>query len=114
MAHTQGRTFGNIAREWVAGRAGVWAQRHMETVVDRLVRQCLPGHREDIADVGPIDVLLLVKDIEARGAVEVAKRVLGICSQVFRYAVALQLVKSDPCRKPWRRTGSRVKCTLRR
>ena len=99
LAHTQGRTFENIAREWVAGRTEVWAQRHTETVVDRLVANVYPAiGKKPIADVGPIDVLLLVKDIEARGSMEVAKRVLGICSQVFRYAVALQLVKSDPCR----------------
>ena len=99
LAHTQGRTFEHVAREWVAGRTEVWAQRHTETVVDRLVANVYPAiGRMPIADVGPIDVLLLVKDIEARGSMEVAKRVLGICSQVFRYAVALQLVKSDPCR----------------
>ena len=98
-AHTQGRTFENVAREWVAGRSGIWSQRHTETVVDRLVANVYPDIGSmPIADVGPINVLVLVKDIEARGSLEVAKRVLGICSQVFRYAVALQLVKSDPCR----------------
>lgn len=98
-AHTQGRTFENVAREWVAGRSGIWSQRHTETVVDRLVANVYPAIGSmPIADVGPINVLVLVKDIEGRGSMEVAKRVLGICSQVFRYAVALQLVKSDPCR----------------
>ena len=110
MAHTQGRTFENIAREWVAGRAEIWAQRHMETVVDRLVANVYPAiGKMPIADVGPIDVLLLVKDIEARGSLEVAKRVLGICSQIFRYAVALQLVKSDPCRDLGGALAPRVK-----
>lgn len=110
MSHTQGRTFESIAREWVAGRAGVWAQRHMETVVDRLVANVYPAiGKMPIADVGPIDVLLLVKAIETRGAAEVAKRILGICSQVFRYAVALQLVKSDPCRDLGGALAPRVK-----
>lgn len=99
LAHTQGRTFESVAREWVASRTEVWAQRHTETVVDRLVANVYPAiGTMPVADVGPVNVLLLVKDIEARGSLEVAKRVLGICSQIFRYAVALQLVPSDPCR----------------
>jgi integrase len=52
----------------------------------------------DIASVRPVDVLEIIRKIEARGSGEVAKRVLGICSMVFRYAVASQLVPSDPCR----------------
>jgi integrase len=99
LAHTHGRTFESVAREWVASRTEVWAQRHTETVVDRLVANVYPAiGAMPIADVGPVNVLLLVKDIEVRGSLEVAKRVLGICSQIFRYAVALQLVPSDPCR----------------
>ncbi len=110
LAHTQGRTFENIAREWVATRTEVWAQRHTETVVDRLVANVYPAiGAMPVADVGPVNILLLVKDIEARGSLEVAKRVLGICSQIFRYAVALQLVPSDPCRDLGGALAPRVK-----
>jgi integrase len=98
-AQAEGRTFENVAREWTTGRIGVWSQRHAETVIDRLVANVYPEiGGMAIAAVGPADVLRLVKKIEGRGAGEVAKRVLGICSQVFRFAVASQLVPSDPCR----------------
>lgn len=94
-----GRTFESVAREWVADRLEVWSQRHSETVIDRLVANVYPEiGGMVIATVGPTDVLRLVKKIESRGAGEVAKRVLGICSQIFRFAVASQLVPSDPCR----------------
>lgn len=94
-----GRTFESVAREWVAGRLPVWSQRHAQTVVDRLVANVYPEiGNTPIAALEPVDVLRLVKKIEARGAKEVAKRVLGICSLIFRYAVAMQLVPSDPCR----------------
>lgn len=95
----EGRTFEEVAREWTEGRIAVWSQRHAETVIDRLIANVYPeiGSRP-IASIEPVDVLQLVKKIEARGALEVAKRVLGICSQVFCYAVASQLVPSDPCR----------------
>lgn len=93
------RTFESVAREWVADRLPVWSQRHAETVVDRLVTNVYPEiGNVPVAALGAGDVLRLVKKIEARGAKEVARRVLGICSLIFRYAVALQLVPSDPCR----------------
>jgi integrase len=108
--HTQGRTFESVAREWVASRAGVWAQRHTETVVDRLVANVYPAiGKIPIADVAPINVLLLVKDIEGRGSLEVARRVMGICSMIFRFAVSLQLVQSDPCRDLGGALSPRVK-----
>jgi hypothetical protein len=96
---TEGRTLESVAREWVESRLSVWSQRHAETVVERLIANVYPeiGHMP-IASVEPVNVLRTVKKIEARGALEVASRVLGICSQVFRYAVASQLVPSDPCR----------------
>lgn len=98
-AHLAGRTFENVARAWVADRLPIWSQRHAETVVDRLVANVYPEiGNTPIAALEPVDVLGLVKKIEARGAKEVAKRVLGICSLIFRYAVAMQLVPSDPCR----------------
>ena len=98
-ATADGRTFESVAREWVDGRVGVWSQRHAETVIDRLMANVYPEIGSmAIAAIGPVDVLRLVKKIESRGAGEVAKRVLGICSQVFRFAVASQLAPSDPCR----------------
>ena len=110
LAHTQGRTFENVAREWVTSRTEIWAQRHTETVIDRLVANVYPAIGEmPIAEVAPVNVLLLVKAIEARGSLEVAKRVLGICSLIFRYAVALQLVPSDPCRDLGSALAPRIK-----
>lgn len=80
-------------------RRSIWSQRHTNTVVDRLVANVYPAiGGMAINAIEPVHVLRLVKDIEARGASEVAKRVLGICSQIFCYSVAMQLVASAPCR----------------
>ncbi|MBE6442345.1 MAG: DUF4102 domain-containing protein [Desulfovibrio desulfuricans] len=96
---SQTKTFESVAMDWIEGRAGVWSERHRETVVSRLVANVYPAIGSmPIDTIGPADVLRVVKGIEARGALEVAKRVLGICSLVFRYAVAAQAVKSNPCR----------------
>lgn len=113
VGHGQARTFEDLAREWVAGRSDIWSQRHAETVVDRLIANVYPEiGRMPVAAIGPVDVLRLTKKIEARGALEVAKRVLGICSQIFCYAVALQLVSSDPCRDLGGALSPRVKSSF--
>lgn len=93
------RTFEEVSREWVDRMRHTWSQRHTETVVDRLIANVYPfiGGRT-ILEISPVDVLELIRRIENRGAHEVAHRVLGICSQIFRYAVASGLVLSDPCR----------------
>lgn len=94
-----GATFGEVARKWVEGKLNVWSQGHAETVADRLIANVYPEIGSmPIGAVEPVDILRLVKKIEERGSFEVAKRVLGICSQICCYAVAMQLIPSDPCR----------------
>lgn len=48
-----------------------------------------------IADIKPRDVLAAVQKMEARGAVESAHRVKQVCGQIFRFAVAHDLVERD-------------------
>lgn len=92
-------TFQAVAEEWVKNQKNVWVDTHAETVESRLESNVYPYIGEiPIAEVTPQDVLSLLRRIEERGALEVAKRVLGICSLVFRYGVAIGAVGSDPCR----------------
>lgn len=92
-------TFQVVADEWVRNQKNVWVETHAETVESRLASNVYPYIGEiPIAEVTPQDVLALLRKIEERGAYEVAKRVLGICSLVFRYGVAIGAVGSDPCR----------------
>lgn len=77
-----------LGENGVADRLPVWSQRHTETVVDRLVANVYPEIGDTpIASLEPVDVLRMVKKSETRGAKEVAKRVLGICALIFRYAM---------------------------
>ncbi|WP_443112351.1 tyrosine-type recombinase/integrase [Ectothiorhodospira sp. 9100] len=50
-----------------------------------------------IADLAAPQILQVIQRIEQRGALETAHRVLGCCSQVFRYAVATRRADRDPC-----------------
>jgi len=54
--------------------------------------------KRPIAEIEPIEILLALKPTEQKGRHESAKRALGFFGQVFRYAVAWQLAKSDPTR----------------
>ena len=94
-----GATFRAVAEEWVKNQRNVWVDTHAKTVEERLTANVYPyiGDRP-IADIAPQDVLPLLRKIEERRAFEVANRVLGICSLIFRYGVAIGVVASDPCR----------------
>lgn len=49
-----------------------------------------------IADIKAPEVLMCLRRIESRGALESAHRIKIICGQVFRYAVATGRAERDP------------------
>lgn len=99
VAPTAKDTFRTVAEEWMDKNRGVWSARHLQTTEGRLKLYLYPfiGSRP-MSELDPLDVLNALRVIEKRGALEAAKRTLGICSRVFRYGVATQRVKSDICR----------------
>jgi hypothetical protein len=40
--------------------------------------------------------LKVIRKVEDRGAVEIARRLAGVCRQVFRYAATMEIVQYDP------------------
>jgi integrase len=50
-----------------------------------------------ITQIGPTDILTVLRRIEQGRHFETAFRVLGWCSAIFRYGIALGLVQVDPC-----------------
>jgi integrase len=53
------------------------------------------GHRP-VADLDPPELLVVLRRIESRGALETAHRARGHCGQVFRYAIATGRAERDP------------------
>jgi integrase len=49
-----------------------------------------------LTDLKTKDMLSLAHRIEAKGTIETTRRVLQICSQVFRYAIACEYCEYDP------------------
>jgi integrase len=90
-------TFEAMADEWFEKRKPEWVESHAVSVKGRLDNYILPAFgSKPIAEVTAADVRAMLLKIEARGTVEAAKRVKVICGQVFRYAVAHNLVAHDP------------------
>lgn len=90
-------SFEIIAREWFSKHSPNWKENHSSKILARLENDVFPwiGARP-ISEIAAPALLAAIRRIEARGALETAHRVLAICGQVFRYAVATGRVERDP------------------
>ena len=96
-ASVDAETFEAVAREWYGKFSPGWTPGHAETVIARLQQNVFPYlGTSAIRELTAPELLAVVRRIEARGAAEVARRVKGICGQVFRYAVATGRAERDP------------------
>ena len=93
----QTEPFESLAREWHSRQSAVWTDVHTGTVMRRLERDVFPwlGSRP-VKEITAPELLAVLRRVESRGAVETAHRIRGICSQVFRYAVATGRAERDP------------------
>lgn len=92
-----GVTFESVAREWVTNREGSLVEAHHARILSRLERDVFPeiGGRP-ITSIEAPEILLLVRKIEARGAMDVSRRARQMIGQIFRFAIACGLAKADP------------------
>ncbi len=83
-----GNSFEAVAREWMQQQAERWSKCHANAVRTTLERDAFPFFGESQVDaVTPPIVLEVIKNIERRGALEIAHKVLQRINAVFRYAV---------------------------
>ena len=96
-ATANGSSFEAVAREWYGKREAAWVPAHAATVIQRLEADVFPwlGSRP-VGEITAPELLAALRRVEERGAVEVAHRVSGICSLVFRYAIATGRAERDP------------------
>jgi integrase len=89
--------FEAVARAWFEHWKGPKTERHSEYVLRRLEADVFPeiGHRP-MADITAPMLLAVAKKIEARDALDIAKRALQTCGQIFRYAVAHGIIERNP------------------
>ncbi|WP_157220416.1 tyrosine-type recombinase/integrase [Flavisphingomonas formosensis] len=94
------QTFERIARQWHENARAQWAKVHAADIIRSLERDVFPTIGDlPIAQLTPPLILAVLREIEARGAVETAKRVRQRISAVFVYAIAQGICQTDPAEK---------------
>lgn len=82
-------TFEKVAMQWLHATAADRKEITQQKVQTWLGKDIFPSiGKLPISTIGPRDVLAMARKMEERGANESAKRLVQICGQVFRYAVA--------------------------
>ena len=90
-------TFEVVAREWHVKFMPTWSKKHSDTIISRLENNVFPWiGQQPINEIKAPDLLMVLRRIESRGALESAHRVKGICGQVFRYAISTGRAERDP------------------
>lgn len=92
-----GTTFEAVARAWFEHWKGPRSVRHADYVLRRLEIDVFPVlGAKPIDEITAPQLLAMAKNIEARGAVDIAKRSLQTCSQIFRHAVVHGMLERNP------------------
>lgn len=89
-------TFEAVALEWFEVKRSGWKPGHADHIMSYFTKDVFPwmGARP-IAEITSPELLRVVRRVEAR-AIPTAHRVLGVCGDVFRYAVGTGRAERDP------------------
>ena len=89
-------TFESVALEWHEKNKVKWVKKNAARNHSMLKRHVFPFiGSTPIAKVKASDLLSAIQKIEARGNSETAHRVLQICGQIFRFAIATDRASAD-------------------
>lgn len=96
-AASEVRTFEFVAKRWFALRKTGWTKDYAERVWARVEGDLISQFGTvPIAEVDTTDVLRALRKIEARGALEMAKRVKQYIDDIFKYARSERWVSENP------------------
>ncbi len=92
-----GNAFEVIAREYLEKRAHEWTPGHVIAKKGQIERYLLPklGNRP-IAEITALEVLEVLRAVEAKGILDTAKRLRQVAGQVFMYAIATGRAERNP------------------
>lgn len=97
IAKAGGDSFEAITREFMANKSSSWSASHHRHVRECFERDVFPWiGSTPIKELGPVEVLTMLRRITARGALETAARTRQFVGQAFRYAVATGRADRDP------------------
>ena len=82
-------TFEALAREWHGLKSAKWSAGYASDIMEAFTNDIFPyvGDRP-IAEIKPLELLNVLRKIEARGALEKMRKVRQRCAEVFRYSIA--------------------------
>ncbi|MBS1773055.1 MAG: tyrosine-type recombinase/integrase [Bacteroidetes bacterium] len=87
--------FEKIAREWYSKQ--VWDKKHASNILRTLETDVFPKiGKKPINEVNAQDILRILRAIEERGALDVAKRVNQRCTAIFDYAIVKGICDNNP------------------
>ncbi|GAC1610800.1 MAG: tyrosine-type recombinase/integrase [Aquirhabdus sp.] len=90
-------TFEAVAREWHANKLETWQPRTASNVLHRLEKDVFPLiGKHPISEIKAPTMLDVLRQIEKRGALDMAKRQSQVCGQIFRFAIASGKADIDP------------------
>jgi integrase len=97
VGHTGQATFESVAREWHTNERARWVPAHSARIMSRLENDVFPalGSRP-VQQVEAPELLEMLRAVEARGALDIAKRLRQSVGAIFRYAIATGRAKRDP------------------
>ncbi|WP_439090231.1 tyrosine-type recombinase/integrase [Serratia bockelmannii] len=90
-------TFEAIAKEWHRSKLSTWSEGYATDIMDAFNIDIFPylGQRP-ISAIKPLELLTVLRKIEARGALEKMRKVRQRCGEVFRYATATGRAEFNP------------------
>lgn len=80
--------FKEVAEDWFENQRETWSSKHISNVRASLDELYIALANKRINHIQAPDILQIIKKIEARGSLEVAKRTLSRCGMVMKYAIA--------------------------
>ena len=90
-------SFEDVAREWFEVRRSGWVKGYSDKVLGRLVADVFPCvGSASVTGITPIQLLEVLRRIEARGVIETAHRALESRGLIFRYAIATGRSTNNP------------------
>ncbi len=90
-------TFSILAKNWFEHESGLWKEEHANRLWRRLESNSFKLlDRKPIDQILTRDILIVIKEIENRGSLDVASRVLQDIRRVFTYAVRRDILKFNP------------------
>lgn len=96
QALSQQLDFKSMAMEWYGKQVLLWKPKHAEIIKHRFEKYIFPSLGNfPLADIKPLMMLNCLQKIE-KTAPDLSRRMKGVCSHVFKYAIATGRADNDP------------------